>query len=107
MLRERDLHVGIVSNVDDDQFRAAWSGFGLEDHVDAVTTSEEAGSCKPDAAIYRLALAKAGGPPPEAVVFVGDSVPHDVVEPRPARPAASSATPVGGRHASAAAGRSA
>ena len=78
-LRERDLHVGIVSNVDDDQFRAAWSGFGLEDHVDAITTSEEAGSCKPDAAIYRMALAKAGDPPPESVVFVGDSVPHDVV----------------------------
>jgi 2-haloalkanoic acid dehalogenase type II len=77
-LRERGLHVAIVSNIDDDQLAAVWSRLGLSDHVDAITTSEEARSCKPDARIFQLALEKAGAPPPEAVVFVGDSPWHDV-----------------------------
>jgi putative hydrolase of the HAD superfamily len=77
-LRARGLHVSVVSNVDRDQFDAVWSRLGLADHVDAVTTSEEARSCKPDPGIFRLALAKAGHPPPESVVFVGDSPLHDV-----------------------------
>ncbi len=77
-LRARGLHVSIVSNIDQDQFEALWPGLGLGDHVDAVTTSEEARSCKPHRGIYDLALQKAGAPAPESVVFVGDSQPHDV-----------------------------
>jgi 2-haloalkanoic acid dehalogenase type II len=77
-LRARGLHVSIVSNIDDDQLQAVWSRLGLGAHVDAITTSEEARSCKPDARIFQLALAKAGDPPPESVVFVGDSPWHDV-----------------------------
>lgn len=77
-LRARGLHVSIVSNIDDDQLAAIWSRLGLEAHVDAITTSEEARSCKPDARIFRLALEKAGDPAPESVLFVGDSPWHDV-----------------------------
>jgi putative hydrolase of the HAD superfamily len=77
-LRERGFHVQIVSNIDNDQLDAIWSKIGLADHVDAITTSEEAGSCKPHAGIFQLALAKAGQPPAESVVFVGDSPWHDV-----------------------------
>lgn len=77
-LRELGLHVAVVSNIDDDQLEAIWPRIGLREHVDAVTTSEEARSCKPDARIFRLALEKAGGPPPESVAFVGDSPWHDV-----------------------------
>ncbi|MCL4686818.1 HAD family hydrolase [Myxococcota bacterium] len=77
-LRARGLHVSIVSNIDDDQLEAVWSRLGLDAHVDAITTSEEARSCKPDARIFELALAKAGDPPPASVVFVGDSPWHDV-----------------------------
>ena len=77
-LRARGLHVQIVSNIDNDQLEAIWSRIGLGEHVDAITTSEEAGSCKPHPGIFRLALAKAGRPPPESVVFVGDSPWHDV-----------------------------
>ena len=40
--------------------------------LDAWTSSDEAGSCKPDAAIFHLALAKAGVDPHDAL-FVGDS----------------------------------
>ncbi len=77
-LRARGLHVSIVSNIDDDQLKTLWSRLGLGEHVDAITTSEEARSCKPDARIFQLALTKAGNPRPESVVFVGDSPWHDV-----------------------------
>ena len=36
---------------------------GLRTALDAWTSSDEAGSCKPDAAIFRLALTKAGVDP--------------------------------------------
>jgi len=77
-LRERGLHVQIVSNIDNDQLDAVWPFLSLDAHVDAITTSEEARSCKPDPAIFRVALGKAGEPDPREVVFVGDSVLHDV-----------------------------
>jgi putative hydrolase of the HAD superfamily len=77
-LRERGLHVQIVSNIDAEQLDAVWPRLALGAHVDAITTSEEARSCKPDPGIFRIALEKAGNPDPGAVVFVGDSVLHDV-----------------------------
>jgi FMN phosphatase YigB (HAD superfamily) len=70
--------VAIVSNIDDDQLEAVWPRLGLAPLVDAVTTSEEARSCKPHPDIFRRALGKAGDPPAESVVFVGDSPWHDV-----------------------------
>lgn len=77
-LRQRGLHLGIVSNIDDDQFRPLWDRIGLDPCFDAITTSEEARSCKPHPGIYRHALGKAGDPAPERVVFVGDSRHYDV-----------------------------
>jgi 2-haloalkanoic acid dehalogenase type II len=77
-LRERGLHLQIVSNIDDDQLEAIWPRLALDAHFDAITTSEQARSCKPDPRIFRVALAKAGDPDPASVVFVGDSVLHDV-----------------------------
>lgn len=77
-LRGQGLHLAIVSNIDDDQFEPLWAALELAPLFDATTTSEEARSCKPDPGIFRLALAKAGDPPPEEVVFVGDSLQHDV-----------------------------
>ena len=77
-LHARGLHLSIVSNIDDDQFHPLFERLALAELFDAVTTSEEARSCKPDPGIFRLALAKAGDPRPEEVVFVGDSPEHDV-----------------------------
>jgi putative hydrolase of the HAD superfamily len=78
-LRRRGLHLGIVSNIDEDQFHPLWERIGLGPYFDAVTTSEEARSCKPHPGIYRHALDKAEGVAPEEVVFVGDSLDFDVV----------------------------
>ena len=49
--------------------------------IDTWTSSESARSCKPDARIYQVALAAAGCDAGE-VLFVGDTVEHDVVGPR-------------------------
>jgi putative hydrolase of the HAD superfamily len=77
-LRDAGIHVGIVSNIDDDQFGPLWQKIGLDSLVNATTTSEGARSCKPYPEIYQIALGKTGGVAPHETVFVGDSVPHDV-----------------------------
>jgi putative hydrolase of the HAD superfamily len=79
-LRESSIHVQIVSNIDDEQFEPMLERLDLFGVIDTWTSSEEACSCKPDPAIYRLAVRKAGVVP-EQVLFVGDSIRHDVEGP--------------------------
>ena len=76
-LREAGLHVGIVSNIDDDYLLPMIERVGLAERLDAWTSSEEARSCKPHAAIYERALGKASVTA-ERSVFVGDSPAHDI-----------------------------
>lgn len=77
-LREDGLRLAIVSNIDDDQFERLWERIGLAEHFEAVTTSEEARSCKPHPRIFEVALEKLPGLRPQEVAFVGDSLVHDV-----------------------------
>ncbi len=77
-LRERGLNVSIVSNIDDDYLQPMVRSAGLDGHLDAWTSSEEAESCKPDSRIYHHACEKAGCAP-EEVLFVGDSREQDIV----------------------------
>jgi putative hydrolase of the HAD superfamily len=77
-LRASGAHIGLVSNIDDDYLGPMLERVGLRAHLDAWTSSEEAGSCKPDSGIYHLALAKAGEALPERCVFVGDSPEQDI-----------------------------
>jgi len=79
-LRERGLYVQIVSNIDDEQLDGLVARLGLAGAVDASVSSESAQSCKPDPGIYHWALRNAGCEPTE-VLFVGDSVDHDIVGP--------------------------
>jgi putative hydrolase of the HAD superfamily len=79
-LRAAGLHVQIVSNIDDEQLQPMVDRFGLRDRLDAITSSDEAGSCKPDPGIFLLALRKAGCEPAD-VLFVGDSAHHDIQGP--------------------------
>jgi HAD superfamily hydrolase (TIGR01509 family) len=79
-LRQASIHVHVVSNIDDEQLDPMLDRLGLHEVIDAATSSEQAGSCKPDAAIYRLALAKAAVLPEQAL-FVGDSIRHDIEGP--------------------------
>lgn len=80
-LRARGLRTQIVSNIDDEQLDGLVTRLGLDAVVDAWTSSESAQSCKPDARIYQVALEAAGCAAGE-VLFVGDTVEHDVVGPR-------------------------
>lgn len=76
-LRERGLHVAIVSNIDDDYLAPMIARAKLAGCLDAWTSSEEARSCKPDRAIFEVALGKAGVAAGECF-FVGDSEEHDI-----------------------------
>ena len=76
-LRRRGLALGIVSNIDVDQLRHLGELAGLDRHFDWLLSSEEAGSCKPDSAIFAEALRRARCEPREAL-FVGDSMPQDI-----------------------------
>lgn len=74
------VHVQIVSNIDDEQFEPMLDRLGLRGLIDAATSSESAGSCKPDRRIFDLALSKAGCASARAL-FVGDSPIHDIAGP--------------------------
>ncbi len=76
-IRERGLHLGIVSNIDEDQLEHLGEIAGLSKYFHSLLSSERAESCKPDGAIFAEALRRAGCRPEEAL-FVGDSIPQDI-----------------------------
>ncbi|MCS6924626.1 MAG: HAD family hydrolase [Candidatus Binatia bacterium] len=76
-LRQRGLHLGIVSNADQEQLDHFVELGQLERYFDSLLCSEEAKSCKPDAGIFQEALRRAACAPEEAL-FVGDSLQQDI-----------------------------
>ena len=76
-LKHRGLYCAVVSNADDAWLEPSIRRHGLEGVLDDWTSSEEAGSCKPDVEIFTHALSKASLEP-QSVLFVGDSLHHDV-----------------------------
>ncbi len=76
-MRARGLHVGMVSNIDDDQLEHLIEVAGLREHFDSLLSSEQVRSCKPDAAIFAEALRRAGCAAGEAL-FVGDTLAADI-----------------------------
>lgn len=76
-LRARGLHVGMVSNIDDDQLAHLLEVAGLRPYFDSLLSSEAAGACKPDPAIFEEALRRAGCAAAEAL-FVGDTLAQDI-----------------------------
>jgi 2-haloalkanoic acid dehalogenase type II len=76
-LRDRKIYCSVVSNADDDFLGPTLARHGLDVFLNDWTSSQEAGSCKPDPKIYRHALEKSGLSVDE-VLFVGDSVQHDI-----------------------------
>lgn len=77
VLRARDLHLGIVSNIDDDQLAHLLEVAQLGPYFDSILSSEHAESCKPDPAIFDAALRRAGCRADEAL-FVGDTIKQDI-----------------------------
>ena len=76
-LKARNLYLSIVSNIDDDYLYPLVEKHSLDDLLDHCTSSEEALSCKPDPRIFHYSLEKSGLDRSN-VLFVGDSLHHDV-----------------------------
>lgn len=77
-LRKRGLFVAIVSNIDDNYIEPLIDKWKLAEHIDYWISSERALSCKPHNGIFRQAL-RGADIPAHQVLFVGDSIEHDVV----------------------------
>jgi len=76
-LRRRGLHLGAVSNSDEDQMKLMLELEGVGECFDSTLCSETARSCKPDAGIFLQALRQAGCGSEQAA-FVGDTPDHDI-----------------------------
>lgn len=76
-LADRDLHVGVISDVDDAEGREMLERFGVREQFDSITTSEAVGRTKPDPAMFETALETAGVDP-ERSLMIGDRYEHDV-----------------------------
>ncbi|MFC4438810.1 MULTISPECIES: HAD family hydrolase [Natrialbaceae] len=76
-LAARDLHVGVISDVDDEEGRWMLEQFGVREAFDSITTSEKVGRTKPDPAMFETALEKAGVAPDRSLM-IGDRYDHDV-----------------------------
>ncbi len=68
--------LGMITNGYSDSQRGRLKAAGLLDVFDPLLISEEVGLAKPDARIFQMALARLDLPP-EAVLYVGDSIGHD------------------------------
>ena len=76
-LQHRCLHLGMVSNIDEDQLASMLTLADVAEHFDSVLSSEYAHSCKPHPGIFSEAVRRAGCRPHEAL-FVGDSLSQDI-----------------------------
>lgn len=76
-LSERDLHLGVISDVDAAEGRRILDAFGIREAFDSITTSEEVGRTKPDATVFETALEKADTAP-ELSLMIGDRYRHDM-----------------------------
>ncbi|MBI3946235.1 MAG: HAD-IA family hydrolase [Armatimonadetes bacterium] len=81
-LRNAGLRPGVISNWDC-TLPGILRRLGLEERLGVVAVSSLAGHAKPDPALFREALRRAGAPP-EAALHVGDSYEHDVLGARAA-----------------------
>ena len=77
VLREKGLHIGLISDIDHEFMIDTLTRFGIIEYFDALTSSEEAGTWKPDPYIFQLALSKAGCAGPESI-HIGDNLERDI-----------------------------
>ncbi len=77
-LKALSLHLGIITDSDNDYIKAHLKALGIYDLFDSITTCEDAGFYKPHPAPFMLALERAGVRPEEAI-YVGDNPAKDCV----------------------------
>lgn len=76
-LSETDRHLGVISDVDDEEGKRLLENFGVLRHFDAFTSSEEVGYKKPDSRMFQTALDKAGVDG-DAGLMIGDRYRNDM-----------------------------
>lgn len=72
------IHLGIISDIDDDYLDFQFNIFGIDELFDSITTSEEVQIYKPEEKIFQVALNKAGCHGKESII-IGDSYKKDIV----------------------------
>jgi 2-haloacid dehalogenase/putative hydrolase of the HAD superfamily len=72
------IHIGIISDVDNDYMGFQFNTLGITELFDSITTSEEVQIYKPEAKIFQVALKKAGCRGEESII-IGDSYKKDIV----------------------------
>jgi len=78
-IRNNDsIHIGIISDIDNDYLDFQFNTFGIIDVFDSITTSEEVRSYKPESKIFQVALNKARCQGKESII-IGDSYKKDIV----------------------------
>ena len=76
-LADAGVRQAIVSDIDTREAENMLETFGVREHFEHVTTSEDVGHTKPDERMFRDAL-EATGADPERTLMVGDRHTHDV-----------------------------
>ncbi len=76
VMRDISEHLGVISDADDDYLKRVLKALGIHEFFDSITSSEEAGVCKPNPKIFETAMEKAGMP--ENAYYVGDSERRDI-----------------------------
>ena len=77
-LKKTNLHVGIISDIDNDFQNFQFKVLGISEIFDSITTSEEVQIYKPKEKIFQVALNKAGCQGKESII-IGDSYKKDIV----------------------------
>ena len=72
------IHIGIISDIDDDFQDFQLNVLGIKEMIDSITTSEEVQFYKPDPKIFQIALNKAGCQAEESII-IGDSYKRDII----------------------------
>lgn len=76
-LSEGDFHLGVISDVDDEEGERLLETFGVRQYFDSYTSSEAVGYKKPDRRMFETALEKAGVEAEQAVM-IGDRYANDI-----------------------------
>lgn len=77
-IKNTSLHLGIISDIDDNYQDFQFKIFGITKMFDSITTSEEVQSYKPESKIFQIALNKASCRGEESII-IGDSYKKDIV----------------------------
>jgi putative hydrolase of the HAD superfamily len=76
-LFDGEFHLGVISDVDDEEGERLLETFGVREYFDSYTSSEVVGYKKPDRRMFERALEKAGVEAEQAVM-IGDRYANDM-----------------------------